>query len=334
MSAQCLLSAIVLASLAAPPAAPALEQLHHVTAPAASSRAASPQCSAGVVYDDGIFNDAYSVGGGNPDDATMVMKFDLPPGTTGLDQVCACFTRLSAASPSSMGFEVVVYDDNGPGGQPGTLLGTAAANASGIPVFSGNQFYPVDLSGAGIALPGGSVYVGVRWPGGSILLCGDRSSSTPLRASYYSGNSGLSWGNVQTGFTNPPRALGVRLDPATSATACTPSATALCLGNGRFKVQATFATPGGQSGTAQVVKLTDETGYLWFFAASNVEAVVKVLNGCALNARYWVFAGGLTNVRTVITVTDTQTGISKSYTNPQSTAFQPIQDTGALAVCN
>jgi hypothetical protein len=61
--------------------------------------------------------------------------------------------------------------------------------------------------------------------------------------------------------------------------------------------------------------------------------VVKVLNACAVNNRYWIFAGGLTNVEVHLIVTDTQTGIQKSYTNPLNTAFQPIQDTNALAVC-
>jgi hypothetical protein len=46
-----------------------------------------------------------------------------------------------------------------------------------------------------------------------------------------------------------------------------------------------------------------------------------------------VFAGGLTNVRTVITVTDTQAHLVKTYTNPQGTAFQPIQDINAFATC-
>ncbi|MFP5284514.1 MAG: trypsin-like peptidase domain-containing protein, partial [Thermoanaerobaculia bacterium] len=114
---------------------------------------------------------------------------------------------------------------------------------------------------------------------------------------------------------------------------CTPGPSTLCLGSGgRFKVEATFDT-GSQQGQAQVVKLTDETGYFWFFNSTNVEAVVKVLNACGLNNNFWVFAGGLTNVRTQITVTDTKTGALKTYTNPQGTPFQPIQDTNALATC-
>ncbi len=59
--------------------------------------------------------------------------------------------------------------------------------------------------------------------------------------------------------------------------------------------------------------------------------VTKVVTGCPVNNRYWVFAGGLTNVNVVMTVTDTQTGTVKTYVNPQGTAFQPIQDTNAFA---
>jgi hypothetical protein len=114
--------------------------------------------------------------------------------------------------------------------------------------------------------------------------------------------------------------------------ACIPSATVMCLNGGRFHVRATFDI-GESNGVAEVVKLTEDTGYLWFFSPSNVEVVVKVLNACGLNSRYWVFAGGLTNVNTVITVTDTETGAAKSYVNPQGTPFQPIQDTGAFATC-
>jgi hypothetical protein len=118
-----------------------------------------------------------------------------------------------------------------------------------------------------------------------------------------------------------------------SPTPCVPSATAICLNGGRFKVEATWRTPDGASGAAHTVSLTDDSGYLWFFNAGNVEAIVKVLNACALGGHYWVFAGGLTNVETVLTVTDSQTGVVRTYNNPQGTAFAPIQDTSAFSTC-
>lgn len=114
---------------------------------------------------------------------------------------------------------------------------------------------------------------------------------------------------------------------------CTPNATTLCLSAGRFQVGVTFTTSLGQQGLAQAVSLTSNTGYFSFFDASNVEIVVKVLDACALNQRAWVFAGGLTNVATVIAVTDTLTGLVRTYANPQDRAFPPIQDTGAFPTC-
>jgi hypothetical protein len=109
--------------------------------------------------------------------------------------------------------------------------------------------------------------------------------------------------------------------------------TTLCLGNNRFQVTATYNAGGGDAGTAQTVAFSDDTGYLWFFEASNVEVVLKVLDGCGLGGHYWFFAGGLTNVNVVISVTDTQTGARRIYTNPLNTTFEAIQDTSAFSTC-
>ena len=113
---------------------------------------------------------------------------------------------------------------------------------------------------------------------------------------------------------------------------CVTTAANLCLSSGRFRVRASWQTATG-SGSGTAVPLTSDTGYFWFFTGANVEMIVKVLNACPLNGRKWVFAGGLTNVNVVLTVTDTQTGAVRSYTNPQNTAFQPIQDTNAFSTC-
>jgi len=112
--------------------------------------------------------------------------------------------------------------------------------------------------------------------------------------------------------------------------ACVPSATAMCLNQSRFRVEATYRTGSGLAGQAHAVKLTEDSGYLWFFNSANIEVVVKVLNGCVVNNRYWTFAGGLTNVEVQLVVTDTATGAQARYTNPLNRAFQPIQDTNAL----
>ena len=78
---------------------------------------------------------------------------------------------------------------------------------------------------------------------------------------------------------------------------------------------------------------TSDTGLFTFFDPDNVEVVVKVLNGCSINNRYWVFAAGLTDVRATLRVRDTNTGQVKTYQNPQGVPFQPIQDSDAFATC-
>lgn len=115
---------------------------------------------------------------------------------------------------------------------------------------------------------------------------------------------------------------------------CSADTVTLCLGNGRFRVQASWRVPSqGTSGQGTAVSLTGDTGYFWFFSASNVEMIVKVLDACTLNTHKWVFAGGLTNVEVTLTVTDTQAGTVRTYVNPANTAFQPIQDTAAFGTC-
>ncbi|MEO8430232.1 MAG: PPC domain-containing protein [Acidobacteriota bacterium] len=116
-----------------------------------------------------------------------------------------------------------------------------------------------------------------------------------------------------------------------AVTACVPNATSMCL-NSRFRVSANWQTTTA-SGAGTPIQLTSDTGYFWFFSSSNVEIVVKVLNGCGLNSRYWTFAGGLTNVLVNLTVTDTQTGAVRTYSNPQNQAFLPIQDTSSFSTC-
>jgi hypothetical protein len=111
---------------------------------------------------------------------------------------------------------------------------------------------------------------------------------------------------------------------------CVASATALCLNGGRFQVTAHWQKSDGASGDGAGVKLTGDSGYFWFFTPDNIEAVVKVLNGCGINDKYWVFAAGLTNVQVDVTVRDVQTDSVFTRRNPQGAAFAPIQDTGAF----
>jgi hypothetical protein len=97
----------------------------------------------------------------------------------------------------------------------------------------------------------------------------------------------------------------------------------------RFSIRVTWRDPQGQQGQGTAVQLTNDTGYFWFFTDNNVELIIKVLDARALNGSYWVFYGALSNVQYTLTVTDTLTGVTKSYTNP-SGAFASVGDTSAF----
>jgi hypothetical protein len=119
-----------------------------------------------------------------------------------------------------------------------------------------------------------------------------------------------------------------------AANACVSNPTTLCLNNGRFELTARWRTSDGNNGSARAVSLTNESGYFWFFTPGNVEATVKVLNGCGINNRYWVFGSGMTNVEVEMLVIDRQTGLARSYTNTLGQSFAPILDTNAFASCS
>jgi hypothetical protein len=111
--------------------------------------------------------------------------------------------------------------------------------------------------------------------------------------------------------------LGVYAQRFTTST-CTDD-TRLCLGDGgRFQLQVSWKDPHGNLGTGigRALPLTGDTGAFWFFNPSNVELVVKVLDGRAVNGKFWVFYGALSDVEYDLKVTDTATGEERTYHNP------------------
>ena len=98
---------------------------------------------------------------------------------------------------------------------------------------------------------------------------------------------------------------------------------------GRFAVSATWRAFDGSTGQAQPAQMTEDSGYLWFFWANNVELTVKVLDACNpdLGDRFWVFIAGMTDVEVEVTVEDLVTGSVRRYSNPLGTAFATVTDT-------
>ncbi|MFY9826890.1 MAG: FG-GAP-like repeat-containing protein [Thermoanaerobaculia bacterium] len=116
---------------------------------------------------------------------------------------------------------------------------------------------------------------------------------------------------------------------AATSTVCAAGPTALCLAANQFQVQVSWHTPQGASGVGNAVPLTGDTGYFWFFGSSNVELILKILDGRTVNNNFWVFYGALSDVEYTITITDTHTGTVKTYSNPQG-HLASIADTAAF----
>lgn len=117
----------------------------------------------------------------------------------------------------------------------------------------------------------------------------------------------------------------------TQPTPCVENAAQVCLLGNRFGVKVAFND--GAAKTATAIKYTSDSGLFWFFDKANIEVLVKTIDACSFNQRFWVYSGGTTDLDVTITVTDTKTGQVKTYNNPRGTAFRTITDGGAFATC-
>jgi hypothetical protein len=128
-------------------------------------------------------------------------------------------------------------------------------------------------------------------------------------------HSPLAWTLVRVFLLLLLLALGLATAPGLAVESCFPDATHLCLNGDRFQVDVDWMLPSGP-GKGQAVPLTADTGLFWFFGNSNLELIVKVLDGRPVNGHFWVYYGGLSDVEYRITITDRQTGAREIYTNP------------------
>jgi subtilisin family serine protease len=117
---------------------------------------------------------------------------------------------------------------------------------------------------------------------------------------------------------------------------CVRDADTACLASNRFEVNVDWAT-GSDNGQGQVMSFggqkaeNDDSAFFWFFSPTNFEMGLKILNGCGLNNNFWVFISGLTNQGWTVHIRDTQTGRTKTYSNPTGRLTLTTADTAALS---
>jgi len=121
---------------------------------------------------------------------------------------------------------------------------------------------------------------------------------------------------------------------------CVVTSFELCLLAGRFRLSVRFRDPQtGDELPAVGIPSTDRTGLFWFFGPDNLELIVKMLDGRALNGHFWFFSGGLSNLEYRVIVTDLETGEVREYENPAGEicghadveAFDDLADPASVA---
>jgi len=95
---------------------------------------------------------------------------------------------------------------------------------------------------------------------------------------------------------------------------CTPSARAACLAAGRFRVAAFATGADGIERPATVLAFADGQTILSFGEAGG--ATVSLIDGTAINGKFWIYWGGLSKAAFRIEVTDLSTGTTRTYANP------------------
>ena len=190
-----------------------------------------------VIHDDGTIENGYSGSpGAGVTEVRFVDKFTPTSYPSTYSSVCLDFVTL-AGGPPTYNVDIVVYDDDGAGGSPGTLLGSLNAQPATTHIFSAG-IMPIwnsyNISGLGLNITSGSVYIGARWmppTPTNVYMSADESTSHPVgfAGGYCWDNIDNAWATTQSFFpayrANMIRAVEGPAGPSPTASP-SPTATA------------------------------------------------------------------------------------------------------------
>lgn len=180
--------------------------------------------------------------------------------------------------------------------------------------------------------------VGLATPGGAVVATDDDSGGGLNAYLTYTLTESGEWKVVATTFFGYETGnYDLEISCSTPGGACVPDSRTLCIddspGDHRYEITVDYSSSAG-SGQGHAVPLStiglDRGGMFWFFNSSNPEMLIKVLQGCTVTNHHWVFFAATTNVQFAVHVTDTQAGLTKTYTNPNGHAADAVTDTAAF----
>ena len=134
----------------------------------------------------------------------------------------------------------------------------------------------------------------------------------------------------------PPVDVPVVLEVSATGGVLEPDESTLCLRDSRYRLTAAWWAP-GEAGEeprpASVVHAgTNDSGLFSFFDEDNWEILVKLLDGCQLNGKTWVFASTATDLGYRLRVEDTAatTTAVREYRNEAGFPSEAVADTMAF----
>ena len=280
-----------------------------------------------------------------------VFDFDYALVTGVQNDDCPGSHHLCGVSPGLVSSSLTSFDAHllasSPAVNAGTPVGAPAVDFDGLPRDAAPDLGAYEVrSSAPCALECSATVPSTAGPGTPVAFSGTASSSD------CSGTPAYDWdfgdGSAHATTREPvhtytasgtyPWTLTVRqgsgacirtgsISVGSGSGGCSADATTLCLLGGRFSVRAAYRDYGGATGAGRAVVLTPDTGAFWFFNASNLEVMAKMVSFCGSGSNdVAVYAAGLTDLFVTLTVTDTRTGQARSYTNPLGIPFQMVRD--------
>jgi|SRR5579863_4927137 len=276
-----------------------------------------------------------------PLQATVSTAYTCPKGSGNQDNI---FNGILVSSLAASNIHTItIYYQADTDGVYGMTLEAQSGSFSG-PQLGTTQSQSVELSSTTLTPVVWSFGDAPFTSGGTIALTHNQTSGPGAVQFNLQADLDACPGDVETvGLSSISNGFAVPIvitENVVTVPSCAPTATTLCLddklGDKRYAVTSTFDTnqDGGQSGKGHSIQTNslgiNQGGLFWFFNQNNPEVLIKVLNGCGVNNRRWVFFAALTNVGFKITVTDVVTGGSVSYSNIDGTTAEPVQDTSAF----
>ncbi len=186
-----------------------------------------------VIHDDGMLESAIGADPALATEMRVVDKFTPSSYPASYSSVCLDFVVLKDGPPTYP-IDVVVFDDDGPGGTPGTLLGELNDQTAITHVFRlvGGQppiWNSYDISSLAINVTSGSVYIGTRYVPptqqfGNVYLSDDESPGHPVgfAGGYWWTNFDGVWSQTQNALPGY-RAMFIRAVEAGGGATPTPT---------------------------------------------------------------------------------------------------------------